>query len=596
MTTSESLRDALADLERSLSRERELRAQSEALLAGLNALSRERDPERGIHVLLSSLAESLGATDAGLLALTEQGGLRCIAATTRAWLGEFPGLSAAVVQKLLSTRPRAYFDTAAIHLARELPEALRSQARSALLVPLKGARQGLLLCGHAATGRFSPSHLRFAQRLAPLAERALAEVALRQALDERDRFFALSPDLLCILVGDQEFRHVNSAWRSLLGFSEADLLGRSFLDLLPPGQRAACGEHDATLQREGSVSFENDCRHADGSLRRIAWSFAIEPETTMCYGRGRDVTEQRAAERALAREQEFTRVLLATVGAVILVFDRDGAVVDINRAGEEISGYTKAELQAGPSFEHLIPADELPMVRERVAELRRSKIPNRGDNHWLRRDGGKVWISWSNTVLLDSAGEVEFVVATGIDLTERRDLEDRLRHAALHDALTGLPNRAALRDYLIQALARCRRWPEYGFALLYLDLDGFKPVNDRFGHQAGDAVLEGVALRLRGCLRTVDTVARLGGDEFAVILDGVRSREDAAAAIRRIEQAVSLPFPISGREVQVGVSVGLALSAAGVELDALLSAADAEMYRVKAARKAAAPASEAARR
>jgi diguanylate cyclase (GGDEF)-like protein len=163
----------------------------------------------------------------------------------------------------------------------------------------------------------------------------------------------------------------------------------------------------------------------------------------------------------------------------------------------------------------------------------------------------------------------------------------RLRHLALHDSLTGLANRVALADRLDQALARHRRTGD-GVGLLFCDLDGFKSVNDRFGHDAGDGVLTEIAGRIVECTRDADTVARYGGDEFVVLVEGVHDREALEVLARRIAEAVVDPVAVGGSVVRVGASLGIAMAGDdGAEPEVVLARADAAMYRTKLARRAA---------
>jgi diguanylate cyclase (GGDEF)-like protein len=163
-----------------------------------------------------------------------------------------------------------------------------------------------------------------------------------------------------------------------------------------------------------------------------------------------------------------------------------------------------------------------------------------------------------------------------------RDKEESLRNAALHDHLTGLPNRVLLEDRLDQAQLRATRQPGHRFAILLLDLDGFKAVNDSLGHAAGDQMLIEVARRLLSLLRKSDTVARLGGDEFVVLLDGVATPDWQHVVCDEITASIGEPFEIDGRSVEVGVSIGVAVSSDGAsDPDHLLREADAAMYRAK---------------
>jgi diguanylate cyclase (GGDEF)-like protein len=169
-----------------------------------------------------------------------------------------------------------------------------------------------------------------------------------------------------------------------------------------------------------------------------------------------------------------------------------------------------------------------------------------------------------------------------------REQEKGLRAAALHDPLTGLPNRLLLADRLEQAGHRAARRPGYRFAVLLLDLDGFKAVNDTLGHAAGDQLLIEVAVRLTGLLRRSDTAARLGGDEFVVLLDGITDPDGQQRVCDAVQAAITEPFLIDGHRVVVGLSIGVALSAEGsADPDRLLREADAAMYRAKSVARAA---------
>jgi diguanylate cyclase (GGDEF)-like protein len=171
------------------------------------------------------------------------------------------------------------------------------------------------------------------------------------------------------------------------------------------------------------------------------------------------------------------------------------------------------------------------------------------------------------------------------DIHERKQVEEQLLHNAFYDALTGLPNRTLFMNHLERALSRTRRHADYVFAVLFLDLDGFKMVNDSLGHLIGDRLLVGVAQRLQHCLRVNDTIARLGGDEFIILLDGLHEPDDAIRVAERIQHDLSAPFDLleqGGQEVRVSASIGIALSTSGYDQPAhLVRDADTALYRAK---------------
>ena len=277
-------------------------------------------------------------------------------------------------------------------------------------------------------------------------------------------------------------------------------------------------------------------------------------------------------------DQLLDAVLDAAASLIILITP-EGDLVRWNRACERLTGRTAADLGPGGMYELLLEAEH-DVARQVVDRLVSGESPVTCDLHWRTRDGELRLISWSNTALTDPEGNVVHIVGTGIDVTQRRELEDRLRHLADHDALTGLINRRRFEEELERHLAHGRRYGMAG-SLLVLDLDGFKAVNDNHGHRAGDAVLKGVAQALEQRLRESDVVARLGGDEFAVLLPYATPSE-ADQVCEALERAIAEDVPTPG-ERHIEASAGFASFTEKVDsVDEVLSAADASMYAVKA--------------
>jgi diguanylate cyclase (GGDEF)-like protein/PAS domain S-box-containing protein len=274
--------------------------------------------------------------------------------------------------------------------------------------------------------------------------------------------------------------------------------------------------------------------------------------------------------------------VLDAAASLIVVVDTQGGLLRWNRACERLSGYTAEDLDGAAGILELVPEEEHATAFGVVDALAQGESPVTLEAHLRTRTGGLRLISWSVTALTADDGAVTHVVATGIDLTRRRRLEDRLRHLADHDPLTGLVNRRRFQEDLERHLAQGRRYGMTG-ALLVLDLDGFKAVNDTHGHREGDRVLCAVAAALRTRLRESDIVARLGGDEFAVLLPRA-SAEAAEQVCEALAQAVAAEVPTPG-DSRIEVSVGFAPFENGARsVDDVLSAADASMYAVKAGR------------
>jgi diguanylate cyclase (GGDEF)-like protein/PAS domain S-box-containing protein len=276
---------------------------------------------------------------------------------------------------------------------------------------------------------------------------------------------------------------------------------------------------------------------------------------------------------------ELLAAVLDAAASLVMVVDDTGRLLSWNRACERLSGYTADELSLEEILKRLVPEDERSTAMGVLDALARGESPATVEVHWRTRGGGLRLIEWSCTALTAADGTVNHVVATGIDVTERRRLERRLRHLADHDDLTGLFSRRRFQEDLERHLAEGRRYGMTG-ALLVLDLDGFKAVNDTHGHSAGDRVLREVAEALLSRLRGSDIVARLGGDEFAALLP-----RGGAEAAQQVCQALEREIPAVVRTPDgrgVGVSVGFATFADDVtSVDDVLAAADASMYAVK---------------
>jgi diguanylate cyclase (GGDEF)-like protein/PAS domain S-box-containing protein len=278
--------------------------------------------------------------------------------------------------------------------------------------------------------------------------------------------------------------------------------------------------------------------------------------------------------------------VLDAATSLIVVADPHGTLVRWNRACEELLGWAAPELQAPRALLDLVPRAERPIAEAALEALGAGESPVRTEFHWRTRGGELRLIEWSITVLAASDGSVTHVVWTGIDVTETRQwaaervaAEERLRHIADHDALTGLYNRRRFEEELDRHIVHGRRYGMDG-ALLVIDLDGFKLVNDGHGHRAGDRVLAAVAAVLRARLRESDILARFGGDEFAVLMPHGGAPEAAELAnlvVNAMRREVSTPAG------PLDASVGWALfEDATISSDEVLSRADDAMYADKA--------------
>ncbi|MEZ5143581.1 MAG: PAS domain S-box protein [Acidimicrobiales bacterium] len=416
-------------------------------------------------------------------------------------------------------------------------------------------------------------------------ERKAAEDRLR---DSETRFRTLAESLpVGVYRADAEGRllYVNPSWQEITGISSPeDYRDAHALARVHPEDRQRFRQTvQASLRsRQPFVAQYRTTDAVDGSTRWISARGAptIDPETdaiTGYIGSLEDITALVAAQEQTAR---LAGIVESTSDLVGIVEYPSMRVVYLNKAARDVLGI--ADL-AEPVNASAIYTEEASEVWQRSVEpaLRRGE-PWNGELSMHAADGRVIDVWQTVAADHDAEGNLYQVSAVGRDVTDRRRLEAELAHQATHDSLTGLPNRALLLDHLGLALARAGR-DDGQVALLFLDLDRFKQVNDSLGHRAGDQLLVEVARRISGVLRPADTVARIGGDEFVVLCDQVADEHHAVAIAQRINATLSAkPIVLDGTELEVSSSIGIALAGGDVaHPEALLRDADAAMYRAK---------------
>ena len=379
--------------------------------------------------------------------------------------------------------------------------------------------------------------------------------------------------------------YCNPAWRRLMGCAPG-AMGRRVDEILP-GHLASL-HYQGALERVAAngepVEFGFTIS-GGGTEGQIDVQMRIVPEADedgtlvglMVFGR--DLTQQRKLERELLRRTAELHDLVEHASDHIVRYDLDGRRIYVNAksmaalGGDpgRILGKTPVEFPGGTGASLLMQ-----VLRDVLArgEVRDVKI------RW-QVDGADICHHVRMSPQFDGSGRVTQVLAVGHDVTEVDRYRKEAHHQAFHDRLTGLPNRLLLCDRMSQAIADAQ-YHGHQFAVMMLDLDHFKNVNDSLGHKLGDHLLSEVAKRLQDCVRNHDTVARLGGDEFAVLLPDVRKADDVAIVADKILRYLAYPFFVGGRELFVTASIGVALYPGdGVEMDALFKFADSAMYHAK---------------
>ena len=335
---------------------------------------------------------------------------------------------------------------------------------------------------------------------------------------------------------------------------------------------------------QGSEEFR--IIRTDGSLRNVSAIEGVvldeQANVSRVIGVNVDITERKSAERHLAQMEERYRGLLEAAPDAMVVVNPGGDIVLLNSQAEKKFGYRRDEL-VGQKVKSIIPegfaerlvADALRSTEDALAQ----QIDNGIEITGRRKNGSEFPIEIMLSPL-EGAGGI-LITAAIRDITKRKKADAQRIHSAEHDFLTGLPNRMLLHDRVGQAILLARRHGNK-VAVMFLDLDGFKHINDSLGHTIGDKLLQSVAKRLLSCVRTSDTVSRQGGDEFVVLLSEVEKTEDAAIAARRMLQAVAEPHAIDKHDLHVTISVGVSVYPDdGLDAETLIKDADTAMYQAK---------------
>ncbi len=406
-----------------------------------------------------------------------------------------------------------------------------------------------------------------------------------QANQRFQRIFESSPDPVWI-IENNTFVNCNDAAVAMLGYaSRAELLNTHPSQLSPTHQ--PCGLDSFTKAEQmmglaitqGLHRFEWVHKRADGSLfdAEVTLSRMEIGGRHAIYCTWRDISERKRAEATVR--------LYATVfqhsGEAIVITDADNRIVAINEAMSRITGYTLEELR-GKNPRVLSAGQTPPETYQQLWQALRQCGYWQGEL-WDKRKDGSLYAKWAAiTACCDREGRVQNYVASYTDISERKEAEARINYLACHDALTGLLNRHSLELRLEQALASAHRQGQV-LAVVFLDLDRFKTVNDSLGHHAGDQVLVEVAQRLRQLLREVDIVARLGGDEFVAVLVGLEQPGAAALVCDKLRETLSLPYEAGGRSLSLTPSLGVSLYPQDAQdPEGLMRQADAAMYHAKA--------------
>ncbi|HVY06777.1 MAG TPA: PAS domain S-box protein [Burkholderiales bacterium] len=402
-------------------------------------------------------------------------------------------------------------------------------------------------------------------------ERIRTEEALRQFRAAMD----LSPDLIMLIDrASMRFVDVNDTACRMLGYAREELLERGPQDMGSLSRRQLESAYDRVIRGDiVTATFESQYRRKDGSHLPVEVIRRSVParDGHIVVVIARDLTERKIAEAQSRKAEEHTRRILSSITDAFFAVDRDWRVTYLNATAEKLLRRRAVELLGRNLW------DEFPEARGTKFEVSHRQAMEEN----VRVKFEEYYAPLETWFEVHSYPYEDGLSVYFRDITERKRTEERLSYLAQYDTLTGLPNRALFRDRLEQAVSRARRDNSL-LAVLFLDLDRFKDINDNLGHSVGDELLVQVAARLRKALRDIDTIARLAGDEFTFIVEGATRAEQVTSVADKLLAALRQPARVGGQEVYVSGSIGIALTSSGTEtVEELLKYADIAMYHAK---------------
>lgn len=609
--SAEGLGEELCDLERARQRERQLRVEAEGLLEGLRALSTAADTQQVFAHLVGVLRSFIPFEDAIMLQATAPDQqLEAVYATLPVYQ-EQRWTAGRLLHRVLAGQTVSVFDICSATDGGDIPPMVSERVRSAIYTPLhSGTRRAVLILVHAQASAFNKGHVHLLDRFAPLTNQALASIEYRDRLDQERRLvvaanaaamreiterrlaeqklrglFDLAP--LGIALADLQGHYVefNEAFLRICGYSAEELRALDYRILTPEKYRASDARQSELLLQTGRFGpYEKEYIRKDGSLVNVRINgirITLNDGQTYGWSIYEDITESKQVEMNL---RIAAAAFETQVG--IVVMDADRNILRINNAFTAISGYSIDDVVGKPPAQFRSGRHDPTFFATMWEDVQRSGIWQ--GEIWVRRKNGQVFPGWMViTAVTGNDGVVTHYVSTQIDITENKAAEEAVRNLAFYDALTGLANRRLLVDRLQQAMAVSARSGRAG-ALLFIDLDHFKTLNDTLGHDKGDLLLQLVAQRLVAGVRESDTVARLGGDEFVIMQEGLSDNiHEAAAQAKTLGEKIltifSQPFSMEDYEHFTTASIGVALFQDHLDkVGDLLKRADLAMYQAKA--------------
>lgn len=425
----------------------------------------------------------------------------------------------------------------------------------------------------------------------------LAKVALSESEGYLIQFLDATPIGIAVHDATGELIYINNVGRSLLGTnryaeSETDRLSESF-QIYRAGTQIPYPVEDLpsirALAGETSQVSDLEIHRPDRIIPLEVTAIPVfddQGQVTFTIATFQDVSDRKQAELTLRESEERYRLFAENINDLVCLHDLDGRYLYVSPSCETLMGYRYDEMIGQDPYTFFHPDDRDRIRQEAHKEVLSGK-PTPVTYRMRQKSGNYIWFETLTKPIMDTKGQVIQLQTTSRDVTERIQVQTKLKYDALHDSLTGLPNRHLLIERLELAIHRSKRFENYHFAVLFLDLDRFKVINDSLGHLAGDKLLIAIAHKLKVTFREVDLVARLGGDEFVVLLEDVKNIQEATHAVERLFSELKIPTIIEDRRVYTTASIGIVIGSKNYDQASdLLRDADMAMYRAKARGKA----------
>lgn len=412
------------------------------------------------------------------------------------------------------------------------------------------------------------------------AELQASEVRYRKVVEAQTDFILRSQP-------DTTITFANPSLCRALGVDLADIVGKRWIEFANPDdlQREAFRKLAELTPNNPRCFVENRDTRADGQVGWTQWLnegiFDAAGQLVEIQSVGRDITELKQTEAALRQSEERLRLVTENMSDLVCLHHTDGRYLYVTPSSQTLLGYSPTELIGRDPYELFHP-DDCDRIRQLADQF---ALPDRPEPFTYRirhKTGRYIWVETLTQPIWDENNQIQHLQTTSRDISARIRAEQQLKHDAFHDRLTGLPNRSLLMQRLDLALKRSKRHADSQFAVLFLDLDNFKIVNDSLGHLVGDELLLTIATLLQQFIRETDLAARLGGDEFVILLEEIGDTTEAVVVAERILADLKSSLSVSGRDIFISASIGIVINSSNhQQAEDLIRDADLAMYRAK---------------